>query len=164
MASFYNRYYRYYKPYPPTLFGKPRLMNPIKPSSSLYDASSASCSSLLEQEVGSSRFQETFNETGFSSNLPEMENRNCSSSNLSGKAPLNGHFSEKQKKSQSDFSFGPLRFKNPIFTDVEDPIFEILGIQLYLDDIIILGLLFFLYQEGVQDEMLFIALIMLLLG
>ncbi len=47
---------------------------------------------------------------------------------------------------------------------MEEPIFEILGIELYLDDIIILGLLFFLYQEGVQDEMLFIALILLLLS
>lgn len=123
MASFYNRYYRYYKPYPPALFGKPCLMNPIGPSSS-----------LLEKEAS-----------------PKMDRSNDT-------------FEEKQKKSQGDFSFGPLHFKNPLFTDVEEPIFEILGIQLYLDDIIILGLLFFLYQEGVQDEMLFIALILLLLG
>ena len=60
-------------------------------------------------------------------------------------------------------SFGPIHFKNPFFTDIEEPIFEILGIELYLDDIIILGLLFFLYQEGVQDELLFITLILLLL-
>lgn len=71
---------------------------------------------------------------------------------------------EKKEKSSRFFSFGPINFKNPLFNDVEEPIFEILGIQLYLDDIIILGLLFFLYQEGVQDEMLFIALILLLLG
>lgn len=71
---------------------------------------------------------------------------------------------KQQKKSSKPFSFGPLHFKNPIFSDLEDPIFEIFGIQLYLDDIIILGLLFFLYQEGVQDEMLYIALILLLIG
>ena len=34
---------------------------------------------------------------------------------------------------------------------------------LYLDDLIILGLLFFLYQEGVKDESLFFTLILLLL-
>ena len=45
-----------------------------------------------------------------------------------------------------------------------EPIVEILGISLYLDDIIILGLLFFLYQEGVKDYMLYLALIMLLLS
>ena len=72
--------------------------------------------------------------------------------------------SHKEEKSSRSYSFGPINFKNPFFNDIEEPIFEILGIQLYLDDIIILGLLFFLYQEGVQDEMLFIALILLLLG
>lgn len=71
---------------------------------------------------------------------------------------------EKKETSSRSYSFGPINFKNPLFTDLEEPIFEILGIQLYLDDIIILGLLFFLYQEGVQDEMLFIALILLLIS
>lgn len=46
----------------------------------------------------------------------------------------------------------------------ETPIFEILGISLFLDDLIILCLLFFLYTEGVQDEFLFISLILLLLS
>ena len=42
------------------------------------------------------------------------------------------------------------------------PIFEILGIKLFLDDIIILCILFFLYQEKVHDEMLYIILFLLL--
>lgn len=41
---------------------------------------------------------------------------------------------------------------------------EILGIKLYSDDILLLCLIFFLYKEGVQDEYLFISLIMLLLS
>ena len=40
---------------------------------------------------------------------------------------------------------------------------SILGIDLYFDDLLILCLLFFLYQEGVKDEMLFICLLLLLL-
>ena len=72
--------------------------------------------------------------------------------------------SNREQKSSNYYSFGPINFKNPFFNDIEEPIFEILGIQLYLDDIIILGLLFFLYQEGAQDEMLYIALILLLLS
>jgi len=48
--------------------------------------------------------------------------------------------------------------------DNEKEVFEIMGIKLYLDDIIIIGLLFFLYNEGVKDQMLFIALILLLLS
>lgn len=42
------------------------------------------------------------------------------------------------------------------------PVFEILGIKLFLDDIIILCILFFLYQEKVHDEMLYIILFLLL--
>lgn len=114
MASFYNNYYRYYRPYSfPT-----SNHHYSAPDKAPDDNNSDSSSQTNSQKNNSSRY----------------------------------------------YSFGPLRFHNPIFDDLENPIFEILGIQLYLDDIIILGLLFFLYQEGVQDEMLYIALILLLLG
>ncbi len=114
MASFYNNYYRFYRPYP----------MPLAKRSSLGNIT-----------------------TDSTENLPKKE----------------PSFKEKENSSRS-FSFGPINFKNPFFSDVEEPLFEIFGIQLYLDDIIILGLLFFLYQEGVQDEMLFMALILLLVG
>ena len=48
------------------------------------------------------------------------------------------------------------------YTSEEQAIFEIFGIKLYLDDLIIMGLLFFLYQENVKDEMLYIILFLLL--
>ena len=108
MNSFYNNYYRYYKPYIPKNNNNNEINN---------------------------------NET--SSNNEKTESRYT-------------------KKTSRYNSFGPLNFKNPLFCDIEEPIFEIFGIELYLDDIIILGLLFFLYKEGVQDEMLFITLILLL--
>ena len=44
------------------------------------------------------------------------------------------------------------------------PIFELFGIQLYFDDILLISLIFFLYNEGVHDQFLFIALILLLLS
>lgn len=68
----------------------------------------------------------------------EIENTNLKNSN------------DKNKSSRSDLD--------------DEPFFEILGIKLYLDDLIILCLLFFLYQEGVKDEILFISLILLLLS
>ena len=49
-------------------------------------------------------------------------------------------------------------------TDNNSQIFNIAGITLYFDDILIICLLFFLYSEGVKDEMLFISLILLLLS
>lgn len=58
----------------------------------------------------------------------------------------------------------PISFNFDGFTNPNQVIFEVLGIKLYLDDIIILILLFILYQEEVKDEMLFICLILLLLS
>ena len=43
-----------------------------------------------------------------------------------------------------------------------EQIFNILGIKLHTDDLIILGLLFFLYQEKTNDIYLYIILLMLL--
>lgn len=48
------------------------------------------------------------------------------------------------------------------FSETDQAIFEIFGIKLYLDDLIILGLLFFLYQQNVNDEMLYMILLLLL--
>lgn len=42
--------------------------------------------------------------------------------------------------------------------------FEVFGIKLYFDDLLILALLFFLYKEDSHDDYLYIILIMLLLG
>lgn len=42
--------------------------------------------------------------------------------------------------------------------------FEIFGMKLYFDDLLILALIFFLYKEDVKDSSLFIILFLLLLG
>lgn len=123
MASFYNNYYRYYRPYPPNIGSH----YPVKDKSP-YDSSN-------DKETPSNPAEESSTKT-----------------------------SSKKENSSRYYSFGPIQFKSPIFDDIEEPIFEIFGIKLYLDDIIILGLLFFLYQENVQDEMLYISLILLLLS
>lgn len=46
----------------------------------------------------------------------------------------------------------------------EDVLFEIFGLKIYFDDLLLICIIFFLYQEGIQDEYLFIALILLLLS
>lgn len=46
----------------------------------------------------------------------------------------------------------------------ENALFEVFGIKLYFDDILLICLIFFLYNEGVQDQYLFIVLILLLLS
>ena len=48
--------------------------------------------------------------------------------------------------------------------DEDKVLFEIFGLELHYDDILLICLIFFLYQEGVKDQYLFIALILLLLS
>ena len=42
--------------------------------------------------------------------------------------------------------------------------FDIFGLKLYFDDVLIICILFFLYKEDVHDEELFLCLILLLLS
>ncbi len=71
----------------------------------------------------------------------------------------NRSYSKTKSNKNSLFSFNFNGFLNS-----DNPIINILGIDLYLDDIMILCLLFILYKEEIKDEMLFIALILLLLS
>lgn len=55
--------------------------------------------------------------------------------------------------------------KDDSFTESNDsPLFQLFGINLYFDDILLICLIWFLYNEGVKDQELFIALILLLLS
>lgn len=45
-----------------------------------------------------------------------------------------------------------------------EPIFNLLGMDLYFDDILLICLIFFLYTEGVNDYLLFFTLVLLLLS
>lgn len=74
-------------------------------------------------------------------------------------SPTNFRINEEKKK---DKTFN----KNEKDSEIVEPsesFFEIFGIKLYFDDILIICILFFLYNEKVQDEELFICLILLLL-
>lgn len=103
-------------------------------------------------------------------NTPFTEN-NTNSTNITSKDKTDFNLEKIEEKetrianSSHSRSFGPVRFNfdNPFDIDKNEPIIDILGISLYLDDLIIIGLLFFLYQEGVKDESLFFTLILLLL-
>lgn len=72
---------------------------------------------------------------------------------------------KEEKKSSKHNSFNPVSFSNPFSEtfDENEPVLEILGLKLYLDDLIIIGIIFLLYKEDIQDEMLFLALVLLLI-
>lgn len=46
----------------------------------------------------------------------------------------------------------------------DETAFQFFGIKLYFDDLLILCLLIFLYNEGIKDNLLFMSLILLLLS
>lgn len=48
--------------------------------------------------------------------------------------------------------------------DFNSDFFEIFGLKLYFDDLLLICLIIFLYNEGVKDQFLFISLILLLLS
>lgn len=50
------------------------------------------------------------------------------------------------------------------FQSDDEECFEIFGLKLHFDDLLIIALLFFLYQEDVKDTYLYIALILLFLS
>lgn len=70
---------------------------------------------------------------------------------------------DKKRTSKNNF-FANINLSALLDSDINTPIIEILGIKLYLDDLIIIGLLFFLYKEDIQDEILFSILLLLLLS
>lgn len=96
-------------------------------------------------------------------------------SNLNGKISLNpteskekSEFEDKNLKetqniyASSNYHIGPFYININGFSDKEKPLIEFYGQKLYLDELIVLILLFFLYKEDVKDEILFAILILLL--
>lgn len=55
-------------------------------------------------------------------------------------------------------------FLKPVGGNEDEPFFELFGIKLYYDDILLICLMFFLYKEDVKDQYLFFSLILLLLS
>ena len=106
-----------------------------------------------------------YNNENYMHNSNNINSEKKDTSHTNENDTYNNDTDEKTQKNKSSrySGFGPIHFQNPFELDSEQPVLEILGISLYLDDLIILGLLFFLYKEQVQDEMLFISLILLLL-
>jgi len=72
------------------------------------------------------------------------------------------YYNNNQKTVPSSEICKPLEEKGNSSDDTQ--FFEIFGIKLFFDDILLICLIFFLYNEGVKDQSLFLSLIMLLLS
>lgn len=54
--------------------------------------------------------------------------------------------------------------KNKSNNNTADYLFDLFGLKIYYDDILLISLIYFLYSEGVKDDGLFLVLILLLLS
>ena len=69
-----------------------------------------------------------------------------------------------KEKSSKYTSFGPIFINTDGFFNKEEPLLNLSGLKIYLDDLIILSFLYILYKEDVKDDILFISLILLLIS
>ena len=93
-------------------------------------------------------------------------NENCNSSNFNNSNYNNNNnsFELNNNFSNSKMLDKPQNQKKASETnEASEAFFEIFGLKLYFDDILIMCILFFLYTEKVHDDELFICLILLLL-
>ena len=54
--------------------------------------------------------------------------------------------------------------KNKSNKYTDDYLFDLFGLKIYSDDVLLVSLIYFLYSEGVKDDGLFLVLILLLLS
>lgn len=93
----------------------------------------------------------------------DNKHRNSAINNMSN--TIINHSKNHNSNSYDFADKGDCNNKSESCSNNEDsPLFQLFGINLYFDDILLVCLIFFLYQEGVKDEGLFISLILLLLS
>lgn len=79
----------------------------------------------------------------------------------------NSSNSDTNKKSEKENNLKDAEYKknnSKSSINQDSYFFELFGLKLYSDDILLICLIIFLYQEGVKDDELFISLILLLLS
>ena len=78
---------------------------------------------------------------------------------------LNNNNPSNSKKTKDSCNSSTISSKTVSSSNNDDELFfEIFGLKLFFDDVLLICLIFFLYSEGVKDEQLFISLILLLIS
>lgn len=132
--NFYRRNYNYYGGYNPNIYGTHKYSDNIN----------------------------TYNNKNINSQDSAFS-YNVSTSNNYLVDNMNKQNYNKEQNSNTSNSYDTDRNFNKKNPD-NSCLFELFGLKLYFDDILLICLIFFLYNEGVKDEGLFIALILLLIS
>ncbi len=150
----YNNYYKYYN-------YRNNLNRNINPLNYNVEKISTTCPS----------FPNNKNTENYVEKNNNSQNLNCRNKNnlKNGILENNNYKNEpsrllENKNKSSKYYLGPIVFDSSSFSDSEKPVLELLGLKLYLDDLLIISLLYFLYEEDVKDETLFISLLLLLIS
>ena len=106
--------------------------------------------------------------TSFYQNSPNFHSKKHYSSYHGNNHNLNNYsyFNNSSKSNNliDDIKNNPIESLGDRCEKNDTILFEVFGINIYFDDLLIICILFFLYQEGIQDQYLFLSLIMLLLN
>lgn len=79
----------------------------------------------------------------------------------------NEYFTPNDSSAKSSVSHQRLyevKNKNKSNKNTDDYLFDLFGLKIYSDDVLLMSLIYFLYSEEVKDDGLFIVLILLLLS
>lgn len=94
----------------------------------------------------------------YNKNYPHyQDNKNMYNYDCNSTTKNSSHNNDVSKKPEN-----PESFKSS--SESSDYFFEIFGLKLHFDDVLIICILFFLYKEDVHDEELFLCLILILLS
>ena len=105
-----------------------------------------------------------YNYMGMQGRIPRYRQNVYQEKGDSGNLRTKYIYKDKSENKKKENKVTETKNKKAKIDESYSPIFEIFGIKLYFDDILLIALIFFLYDEGVQDNMLFIALVLLLLS
>lgn len=111
-----------------------------------------------EKNNDNTKNEANINNDSFNLNTIEFNKNSSITDNNRNTANKNGLLSLIPK------NIGPISINIEGLEDINKPLFDFLGIKLFLDDIIIICILIFLYQQKVQDESLYLILILLLVS
>ena len=81
--------------------------------------------------------------------------------NNSSTSISNNHIPNIENKEENNRGF---KSKNKSNKYADDYLFDLFGLKIYSDDVLLVSLIYFLYSEGVKDDGLFLVLILLLLS
>lgn len=149
----YSRYGYHYPYYTYKNYSHSSKGTTIKPNNSTTYNNTNSYSNYNNNN--SSKISKNYNRYNNNNNIRNNPNFGAKSNSFNDKAKMNDNCKEGSNNTSND---------NTSETRSDSPIFQLFGINLYFDDLLIIGLIWFLYNEGVKDEELFIALILLLLS